>query len=173
MKVQGLKNTGESNEFQAEELLEEYLFSAKLTNPIKEQIKASVLSFFKHNRRRLDSETAKNISKPTPKQRTPKIEELEKLESVMTTQRDRALIWFLASSGCRIGTVKLLKWSDLQPTKDSEVPYKMVIEAARLKGRGKGRYAGLKQITFLHRFAAQRLEEYKLEAKSKGYKFRT
>jgi integrase len=172
LKVQGLKHTGDSKEFQAEKLLENYLFSVKLTDSIKEQIKASVMSFYKNNWRALNNQTAQNIGKPTPKQRTPTSKDLEKLESKMTSQRDRALIWFLASSGVRVGTLNKLTWQDLKPTQDSEIPYKMIIEAERLKGHGKGRYKGLKQICFIHRLAAGKLEEYKIEAKTKGYNFK-
>ena len=168
-KLEGLMSINTPKEWQAEELLENYLFEAKLTDSIKEQIKASVMSFYKNNKRQLNNQTAKNIGKPTPKQRTPSSEDLEKLESVMTCQRDRALIWFLASSGVRVGTLNKLTWQDLNPTQDSEVPYKMIIEAERLKGHGKGRYKGLKQICFIHGLAARKLGEYKIEAKAKGY----
>jgi hypothetical protein len=49
------------------------------------------------------------------------------------------------------------------------VPYQMVIESARLKGAGIGRYKGIKQIAFLHKFATQKLENYKKELLRKGY----
>ncbi len=172
VKIEGLQNINTPKEFQAEDLLENYLCEAKLTDSIKEQIKASVLSFYKNNKRQLNNQTAKNIGKPTPKQRTPICKDLEKLESVFTCQRDRALIWFLASSGVRVGTLFLLKWQDLQETENKDVPYKIIIEAERLKGKGKGRYQGLKQITFLHSLAASKLEEYKIEAKNKGYELK-
>jgi hypothetical protein len=38
------------------------------------------------------------------------------------------------------------------------------IESKRLKGAGIGKYKGLKQITFLHKFAFEKLEAYRKEA---------
>ena len=43
------------------------------------------------------------------------------------------------------------------------------IESARLKGSGKGKFKDAKQITLLHKFAYEKLEAYKKEAKAKGY----
>jgi hypothetical protein len=63
----------------------------------------------------------------------------------------------------------LLKWSDLKPTENDNVPFMLEIESARLKGAGIGKYKGLKQITFLHKFAHDKLEAYRREAQKKGY----
>ncbi len=38
-----------------------------------------------------------------------------------------------------------------------------------MKGHGVGKYKGLKQITFIHKLAVDKLESYKAEAKRKGY----
>jgi hypothetical protein len=43
------------------------------------------------------------------------------------------------------------------------------IKSARLKGSGKGKFKGANQITFLHKFAYEKLEAFKKEAKVKGY----
>jgi hypothetical protein len=69
----------------------------------------------------------------------------------------------------RLDTLTRLKWKDLKPTNDKQVPYSMIIEAERLKGAGKGKYKGLKQIGFLHSLAAQKLDAYKKELIRKGY----
>lgn len=87
----------------------------------------------------------------------------------MTTARDKALVWFFTSTAFRIGTLVKLKWKDLQPTDDKEIPYQIIIESARLKGSGIGRYRGLKQIAFLHGLAVEKLENYKKELTRKGY----
>jgi hypothetical protein len=87
----------------------------------------------------------------------------------MTTSRDKALVWFFPSTAVRIETLTKLTKRDLKPTGDSEVPYYMEIESARLKGSGIGKYKGIKQITFVHKLAWQRLEDYFAEAKRKGY----
>ena len=46
-----------------------------------------------------------------------------------------------------------------------KVPYYLLIESARMKGGGKGRYKGVKQVGFIHAHAAKKLEKYKLELK--------
>jgi hypothetical protein len=83
------------------------------------------------------------------------------LENNVSTQRDKALIWFLASTAFRIGTLTSLKWKDMKQTENSEVPFMFEIDAERLKGSGLGKYKGLKQITFLNAFAFEKLEAYK------------
>ena len=45
----------------------------------------------------------------------------------------------------------------------------MEIESKRLKGSGVGKYKGLKQITFVHKLAYDKLLAYKQEAQKKGY----
>jgi integrase len=97
------------------------------------------------------------------------MEDILDLDNAMTNQRDKAIIWFFASTSMRIGTLIKLKWSDLKSTNDSEVPYQIEIESARLKGHGVGKFKGLKQITFLHSLALEKLMSYKEEAKRKGY----
>ena len=49
-----------------------------------------------------------------------------------------------------------------------EVPYYLVIGSERMKGSGKGKYQGVRQIAFLHYYAAEKIEKYKLELKQKG-----
>ncbi len=44
----------------------------------------------------------------------------------------------------------------------------MVIEAERLKGGGKGKYRGTKQICFVHSLAAKKLKRYDEELKKRG-----
>jgi hypothetical protein len=44
-----------------------------------------------------------------------------------------------------------------------------LIEAERLKGKGVGKYKGVKQVGFLHSLAVKKLEDYKKELERKGY----
>lgn len=170
-KIDGLRNVATETEFQAERLLEKYLANVNLTQSMKEMQKNAIISFYKHNWRNLNPNVASNIEKPEAKKRTPKIEDIQSLEANTTNSRDKAIIWFFASTAVRIGTFLKLKWSDLQPTNDIEVPYSLTIESNRLKGAGIGKFKGLKQITFIHKLAAEKLEAYKAEATRKGYKF--
>ena len=133
-------------------------------------LKTAVLSFYKHNRRELASNTASNITHPEYKQRCPEMQDILDLDGAMETQRDKAILWFLASTAFRIGTIVKLRWKDLEATNDKEVPYGMVIESARLKGSGRGRYRGLKQVAFLHALAVEKLGNYRKEIERRGYK---
>ena len=149
-------------------------------------------SFYKANWRELNSNVGKNLSLPEAKKRTPKMQDLLELDEAMSFQRDKAILWFLESAPFRQGTVTRLLWRDLKPTKqmlketreesqgqikrtvqeDEQiaklVPYYLIIEAERLKGAGKGKYKGVKQVAFLHYFAVEKLERYKLELKKYG-----
>jgi integrase len=169
MKIEGLKHVGKSVEYQAETFLETYLSTAKLTNDVKVGVKTSVMSFYAKNRRRLEPDTASNIERGESKKRCPKISDILELENAMTTQRDKALLWFVASAPFRLSSISKLKWNDLKSTNDEDVPYSMLIESERLKGSGKGKYKGVKQIGFLHSLAVKKLEAYKKELERKGY----
>ena len=168
-KIEGLRNIATEKEFQAERLLENYLSGCNLSVSSKEMRKNAVVSFYKHNWRNLNSNVASNIQKPEAKKRCPKMDDILELENAMTNQRDKAIIWFFASTSVRIGTLIKLRWNDLKPTNDSEIPFSIEIESSRLKGHGVGKYKGLKQITFVHKLAVAKLESYKAEAKRKGY----
>ncbi len=169
LKMEGQRNIGTYKEFQAENLLESFFADTKLQESAKMALKTAVLSFYKHNRRELASNTASNITHPEHKQRCPEMQDILDLEDAMQSQRDKAILWFLASTAFRIGTLVELTWNDLEPTQDSEVPYQLVIESSRLKGKGKGRYRGLKQVAFLHSLAVEKLENYKKEMRRRGY----
>jgi site-specific recombinase XerD len=170
LKIDGLKHIGEPSEYQAENLLETYLATTKLTMNMKVSSKTAVLSFYAKNRRRLDSETAENIERDEPQKRCPKTNDLIELENAMNTQRDKAVLWFIASAPVRVGSIPKLLWKDLKPTHDEDVPYYLKIEGKRLKGSGKGKYKGVKQVAFLHMLAVQKLRNYRVEAKERGYK---
>ena len=105
-----------------------------------------------------------------PSKRTPKLVDILEMEEAMVHRRDKALIWFLESAPFRGGTLTKLLWQDLKSTESllkeireeakgqttttknedveiaKAVPYYMVIEGARMKGGGKGKYKGVKQI---------------------------
>lgn len=174
LKVEGLKNVGTEKEFQAENLLEDFFAESELRPSAKLMLKNTVFSFYKHNRRALEAQTASNVKNETPesKMRKPTLEDLTALESVAHSAKDKALLWFFASTSCRVGTLVLLKWQDLKPTENKNVPFMLEIESARLKGAGKGKFKGAKQITFLHKFASEKLEAYKQEAIKKGYELK-
>lgn len=114
--------------------------------------------------------TAENIEAPEPKKRCPKIHDLIELENAFTSLRDKALLWFDSSAPFRIETITELTWRDLKATNDPEIPYQLIIEASRLKGKGRGKYKGITQVCFIHYLAAKKLEAYKKELSWKGYR---
>ena len=168
-KLEGDKAKGEEKEWQAERTLEKYLRDSDMTQSVKAESKNAIISFFKHNWRNLNPNVASDVEPPEAKKRTPTIEDIQALDANMTTSRDKALVWFFPSTAVRIETLTKLTKGDLKPTNDAEVPYYLEIEAKRLKGAGIGKYKGLKQITFVHKLTAERLENYFAEAKRKGY----
>jgi hypothetical protein len=181
---------GSESEFQAENLLNNYLYNTPdVTDHIKVSILCAVKSFYKANWRELNSNVGKALSLPEPEKRTPKLQDVIKMEEAMVYQRDRAILWFLESTPVRHSTFVNLYWRDLKSTsellkeirKDSQgqlirtleederlaklVPYYIVLGSERLKGAGKGKYKGVKHIGFIHYYAVEKLEKYKQELK--------
>lgn len=105
MKMEGQRNIGTTKEFQAETLLESFFANSNLRETARVAPKTAVLSFYKHNRRELVSNTATNIIAPEPKKRCPEMNDVLALENVMTTARDKALVRFFTSNAFRIGTL--------------------------------------------------------------------
>lgn len=191
LKVEGLRNIATEKEFQAEQLLNNYLYdNTDLTINIKLSVWNAVKSFYKANWRELNKNVGKELTKPEPDPRTPKMKDIIEMEEAMTYHRDKAILWFVESASCRQGTTIKLNWKDLKPTSEllkhtrdegqstrslqedsqiaKEVPFYLEIESERLKGAGKGKYKGVKQISFLHHFAVKKLEAYKEELKKRN-----
>jgi len=189
LKIDGLRNITTEKEFQAEDLLDGFLYSGKITDSIAVGVKTAVKSFYSFNRRSLDRSSGKNVTAPEPKQRSPKLADLIELESAMLNPRDHALVWFISSGSFRDNELINLKQSDKlltrkllednkDPTRDpavvqkaieeisKDIPYYFVIEGSRLKGGGKGRYKRLKHIAFIHWYAAQKLDKYEVWIKN-------
>jgi hypothetical protein len=183
LKLEGLQNPASTKEFQAEELLENFLrqptylkpdkegnkIEAEFTENTKKGLLAAVKSFYDSTRgRSLVPDVGDFIEIPEAKKNTPKVEDCLKLEEAMNTDRDKFLVWFLVSCPVRKGTLRQLRFNDLKPLNDTDVPYWLRIDAKRLKGSGKGKYKKAKHIGFLHYYAVQKLEAYKAELKTKG-----
>lgn len=168
LKLEGLQNPATEKEFQAEELLENYLDNSGLTPSVQLGVLTAVKSFYSSTRGRdLAKDVGENIEVPEAKKRSPSVEDCIKLENAMTCRRDKFLVWFLESCPVRKGTLRTLKIGDLKPLNDKDVPYWISIESARLKGHGKGKYKGTKHIGFLHSYANEKLEDYKKELKER------
>ncbi len=192
-KIEGLRNVTTEKEFQAEDLLDDYLYNnPDVTIHLKILTLTAVKSFYKANWRELNSNVGKNLTVPEPKKRTPKLQDIVDMDEAMSYQRDKAILWFLESTPVRKETFTNLYWRDLQSTaellkqvrEESQgqltrtveedarlaklVPYYLVLGAERLKGGGKGKYKGIKHIGFIHYYSAEKLESYKLEMQKYG-----
>jgi integrase len=167
LKIEGLQNINTAKEFSAEALLENFISNSKYTATMKNGIRTTVISFYRNNRRNLIE--VKDVETPEAKKRCPTTEDILALEGAFSFARDKALLWFLASSPIRLNTVTKMKWCDLKPTNDREVPYSFTIESARLKGAGRSKYKGIRHIGFLHWLTVKKLDAYKKELQNKGY----
>ena len=193
LKIEGIRNVGTAKEFQAEKLLDSFLYNSNnVTIHIRISILCAVKSFYKENWRELNKKVGEKLTLPPPKKRTPTMQDLLEMDEAMLYQRDKAILWFLESAPFRVGTLTKLVWTDLKPTtqllkenrdslKDQAkrtveeekkiaklVPYYIEVKADRMKGAGQGKYVGVKQIAFLHYLAVEKLEKYKLELKKYG-----
>lgn len=130
-------------------------------------IRTAVLSFYKANRRPLINII--DVVTPDSKDRTPKPNDIAELENSMSTLRDKAIVWFFASTPIRLRTLTRLTWADLKPTGDKLVPFYIIIDSSRLKGFGNPKYKGVKHIGFIHYLASQKLDAYKKELIRKNY----
>ncbi len=119
LKIEGLKNVATTIEFQAEDLLDNFLYNEN--NPLTINIKFSVLntvkSFYNANRRELNK-VGENITRTEPQRRTPKMKDILEMEEAMTYQRDKAILWFIESTSCRAGTITKLYRKDLKATSE-------------------------------------------------------
>jgi hypothetical protein len=143
LKIEGLQSINTPKEFQAENLLETFISTTKYPSTVKDSIRTTVISFYKNNRRPLVE--IMEVSTPEGKKRCPKTQDILELENAFSSFRDRALLWFISSAPFRLETIPKLKWKDLEATGDKDVPYSMLIQGERLKGKAKGEYKGLKQ----------------------------
>jgi integrase len=168
LKMEGQKQVGTNKEFIAEELHDIVITQLTVPDSVKSNISDAVKSFYKHNRRPLIN--IKKFDKPSPRERTPTLEDILDLDNVARTQRDKALLWLLTTAPFREATITKLKWSDFKETNDKELPLIINIESERLKGSGKGKYRGIKQICFVNHFVCDKILRYTKEAEAKGYK---
>ncbi|MCJ7767866.1 hypothetical protein MUP79_05710, partial [Candidatus Bathyarchaeota archaeon] len=118
-------------------------------------------SFFKWNYRDLAKVSgAVTLEKVKPYNKLTK-EGLRKLWSRALNPRDRALIPFVCSTAIAKETLMNLTWSHLEENWEKIDLPAINIPSELLKGHGKGKYKGVKQITFLTPEAKRDLMDYK------------
>jgi hypothetical protein len=75
--------------------------------------------------------------------------------------RDRALMTFVWSSAIAKETLSKIQWSDLEPDWEKQETPHISLDAAKIKGHGRGKYKDVRQETFLTPEAKRDLIEYK------------
>jgi len=153
-----------------DKLLISYIADESVPYTIRKTTAVCVKSFYASNMRELHKETARTFiteKKRIKEQKSPSLKDCIEIEKAMTNARDRFFVWLLESSPVRDGSLKL-NWEDLKPTGDSQVPLWFEISAENLKGHGKGKYAKAHHVGFLHSYAVEKLEAYKLELADLG-----
>lgn len=154
-----------SKDHDAEDLLDEFVESAQKTgypNSLIWGIAISVKSFFKWNYQDLSSGAGKITLVKVKSYRVPDKETLLKfLEGA--AYRDKALISIVACTGISEGSLPLLKWSHIWNDlieKNLDIPH-IGLTSSEIKGKGKGKYEGVQQITFLTPYARKALLAYR------------
>jgi len=134
---------------------------ADFTNAEKYNTSIQVKSFFKWSYRSLEKAAGVvNWEKVKPYNALSK-EGLRKLYNMALNPRDRALIPFVTCTGIAKETLTNLTWGHLEPNWETkEIPC-ISIGSELLKGHNKGKYAHVKQITFLTPEAKSALLTYK------------
>jgi hypothetical protein len=131
------------------------------TNAQKYNSAISVKSFFKHSYRDLAKASGVvTLEKVRPYNKLSK-EVLRRLWNHALNPRDRALIPFVTSTGIAKETLSTVTWGHLEENWESKDLPAINIGSELLKGHGRGKYKGVRQITFLTHEAKRELLTYK------------
>lgn len=149
---------------EAEKLLDRFTADedAGLTDSEKYISVIAVRSFFKHNYRDLARAAGAEAFTYQPgAQYKPSKEDLRKLYRHCYNPRDRSMLTFTCSTGIAKGTLSGTTWEHLEPSwEDTDIPH-VSIGPELLKGKGRGKYRGMRQETFLTPEAKRDLLEYR------------
>lgn len=148
---------------EAEKLLDDFV-AAEIegyTSAVKFHVSNAVKSFFKHNYADLARASGTVQLEKVKPYNKPRKEDLRKLWSWAANPRDKALITFVCSTAIAKETLTLVKWEHLEENWETvELPC-INLPSEMLKGHGRGRYKGVRQITFLTPEAKRDLINYK------------
>jgi len=134
---------------------------ADFTNAEKYNTAIQVKSFFKWSYRSLEKASGVvNYEKVKPYNALNK-EGLRKLYNRALNPRDRALVPFVTSTGFAKETLANLTWGHFEENWENKDFPCLNVGSELLKGHGKGKYKGVRQITFLTPEAKRELVNYK------------
>lgn len=163
----------ENTKKDAEYLLDNFVAASPFTNSVTYNIASAVKSFYKYNYCSLERASGIiTLEKKKPYRRHSKAELLKIYRSTQNP-RDRALITFVWSTAIAKGSLTQIKWSHLEENwEKQELPHIGLLDKL-IKGKGRGRYRGVEQHTFLTPEAKRDLIDYKewLE-RTKGVKLK-
>ena len=176
--------------FQCEKKLEDSIEEAEKSGMNPLMMKNAMISFFKHNGVSLASNFAEHVEQKEKAEEEYRViedaEEVEKIAEYLDIpprERNVAILWFLESTGIRRGTLPLLTFGDLYECRwvsedgkrklkffnwfeekegdlDKDVPLMVYIPSEKLKGKGKRKYKGIRQVTFVHFVAYEKFLKY-------------
>jgi len=146
-----------------EKLLDKFCNSPdpQFTNSFRYQASIAVKSYFRWNYHDLAKAAGSVVlEKKKPYNKMSK-EGLRKLWNWTRNPRDRALIPFVTSTAIAKETLSNLTWGLLEDGWESKEFPAIEIPSELLKGHGKGRYKGVRQVTFLTNEARRALSDYR------------
>lgn len=154
-----LKDNPQSKE--GEYLLDKFVAESKLPNATKVNVVINVKSFYAHNYRELARKSGQiQFIKQAPYRKHTK-EEMLKIYRSTQNPRDRALITFAWSTAIARESLMNVQWLHLEPNwENQELPH-ISLPPQLVKGHGIGKYAGVRQETFLTPEAKRDLVDYK------------
>jgi hypothetical protein len=155
-----LKN--DYNNVEAEQLLDKFIIAkSELPDCTKSNIINAVKGFYRVNYKQLQAQAGK--FEYTPKKNktiTPK-DKLIKIFEACYSPRDKALIMLGTSTSMARETLAGIQWNHLEEDwEKQEIPC-IKIPSNIIKGKGKGKYRGTQQITFLTPETKRILTEYR------------
>jgi integrase len=151
-----------SKDHDAEDLLDEFVEKAQkvdYANSMIWDIVIAVKSFYKWNYADLSRGAGKITLVKVRAYRTPDRETLLKfLDGAQI--RDKSIISLIACTGIAEGSIPQLRWRHVLNELEKDIPH-VALASAEIKGKGKGKYEGVQQHTFLTPYAKKTLLAYK------------
>lgn len=150
----------EQDGHKAELMLNRFYNVSEFTEAVKFNMVNAVKSFYKSNFKELHENTVK-VQYPEPEHNRLDKGVLRRLYRACWNPRDRALLQFVCSTAAAKFTVVNSKWKHFEKGwQTMEIPH-LMFPSKIIKGRGMGKYQGVKQATFLTTQAKLDMIEYK------------
>lgn len=149
-------------DLRVEHLLDKFAYSeVDFPDTRKWQIIQKIRGFFRKNYKALASGAGKMEYPNSSVHHLPSKAKRRKFYGAAYNPRDRAIVALCSCTGLALETLSMLKWSNFEEDWQSqEIPH-ISIPSEMLKGKGKGKYHGTRQETFLTTEARDILIEYR------------